>query len=178
MIEDFARIAANLKTVPRQGWINRAGVASPESVADHSYSACVMAMIFGDLLGLDTQKLLRMALLHDLAESATGDITPGQMPNNEKKKLENNTMHGTLAHLPEALREDYGRIWDEFSAGVTPEARLFHEIDRLEMALQAAIYSASLGPEKFIEFLDSARQSIHTPELKNILDSLAKDCSK
>ena len=80
-MDEFLRMAAGLKKIPRQGWIDKAGISEsvdPESVADHSnqYSVAVMAMLFGDNAKMDTCKMIRMALLHDIAESITGDLTP------------------------------------------------------------------------------------------------------
>ena len=170
MIEDFIRTAAGLKAVPRQGWIEKAGVDRPESVADHAYSTAVMAMIFGDMLGLDTEKLIRMSLLHDLAESITGDITPEKMPRDQKATLENNTMQNILQSLPESGA--YAGLWKEYTSNNTPESRLFHEIDKLEMALQAVIYSEQHKTRSFDAFIESAADAIITPELKAVFDSL------
>ena len=176
MIEDFFKISANLKTVPRQGWIDKVGIDSPESVADHVFSTSVMAMVFGDFLKLDTHKLIKMSLLHDLSESITGDKTPEQISKNEKTVLENNTMNDILSHLPNEMQKDYSHIWDEFVANSSLESKLLHEIDKLEMALQATIYSKSYDPKSFSVFLDSAKSLIENQELKKILNSLI-DCN-
>ena len=69
MIIDFFKIAANLKRVKRQGWIDKLSISSPESVADHSYSMALMGMVLSDLEDYDSEKIMKMILLHDLAES-------------------------------------------------------------------------------------------------------------
>ena len=69
----FALAAARLKGVRRAGWVEKLGMESPESVADHSYATAMLVMARSDEEGLDTALALRMALLHDLAESETGD---------------------------------------------------------------------------------------------------------
>ena len=53
------------------------GVKSPESIADHMYRMSLMGMIatFGDGT-LDTNRCIKLALIHDLAEAKVGDITP------------------------------------------------------------------------------------------------------
>lgn len=55
----------------------------PESVADHSYRAAVLAMALPP--GLDRDRCVKMALLHDLAESMVGDITPSCGVTTEEK---------------------------------------------------------------------------------------------
>ena len=46
---DFFKTAANLKKIPRQGWIDKLSIDNPESVADHSYSMAIMSMLISDL---------------------------------------------------------------------------------------------------------------------------------
>jgi putative hydrolase of HD superfamily len=84
LLEDFLKTTIKLKTVPRQGWINKLGIKDPESVADHCYSMAVMAMVFSDLKKLDTEKIIKMTLLHDLAEAITGDLTPDDATRSKK----------------------------------------------------------------------------------------------
>ena len=69
VILDFFKNALNLKNISRQGWIDKLSIKHPESVADHSYSMAIMAMVISDLENHDSEKILKMVLLHDLAES-------------------------------------------------------------------------------------------------------------
>ena len=69
MLFDFFYIVSELKKVQRKGWHDKVGITHPESVADHSYGTAIMAMIFSDNSGsLNTERIMKMALLHDLAE--------------------------------------------------------------------------------------------------------------
>ncbi len=79
MILDFFKTAANLKKISRQGWIDNLSLNNPESVADHSYSMAMIGMVISDLQNYNSEKILRMILLHDLAESKIGDYTPQQL---------------------------------------------------------------------------------------------------
>src|SRR5207247_1455028 len=72
---DFFRTAGKLKSVRRQGWVDR-GLPDAESVADHTFRAMVMAWALGRMAGLNTDRLLRIMLLHDLPEAEAGDATP------------------------------------------------------------------------------------------------------
>ena len=83
MILDFFKTAVNLKNISRQGWINKLSLKHPESVADHSYSMAIMGMVISDLENYDSEKMLKMILLHDLAESKIGDYTPNQISKEE-----------------------------------------------------------------------------------------------
>ena len=79
LVEDFFKTVVNLKLVQRKGWTKKLDIAHVESVADHSYSMAMMSMILSDLQGIDTSKIMKMALLHDLVESITGDFTPDEI---------------------------------------------------------------------------------------------------
>jgi 5'-deoxynucleotidase YfbR-like HD superfamily hydrolase len=76
---EFLRNAGDLKMIPRTGWV-QAGIKEPESVADHSFRMTLLAMVLSDQMGLDTEKVVRMALIHDLAESRTGDLPQARNP--------------------------------------------------------------------------------------------------
>lgn len=176
LILDFFKISAKLKDTPRQGWVDKLNHKDPETVAEHVYMAAVMGMVLSDLKGGNTEKILKMILLHDLAESVTGDITPGQLPKESKAELENDAMKKILGCLPEGLSERYLQVWDEFRQGSSEESRLVHQVDKLEMALQAKAYSRDgFAPEQLAPFLDSARNGISEKNIKEIFAKILED---
>jgi putative hydrolase of HD superfamily len=67
-------IIGRVKHLPRTGWL-RSGIVDCESVASHMYRMAVLAFMLNDG-SVDRDKCIRMALVHDLAESIVGDITP------------------------------------------------------------------------------------------------------
>ena len=173
MLTDFFKTAIKLKSVPRQGWINKLELKNPESVADHCYSMAIMAMIFSDLKKLDTEKIIKMTLLHDLAETITGDLTPDNTTKSNKEKLENIAMKKILSKLPKSLVTKYDKLWIEYVQNHTKEARLLHQIDKLEMVFQARSYQKSGYTKKQLApFFDSAKMEIVDPKLKKILQNL------
>lgn len=174
MLFDFFYLASELKKIPRKGWMSKVGIEHPESVADHSYGTAIMAMVMSDSQKLDTGKILKMALLHDLAESITGDFMPGEISKENKVIMEDDAMKEILSKLPDNLAEQYKKIWQEYSQVITKESILLHEIDKLEMAIQAAKYSSEGFPnEKLSLFVESARKEIKSKDLLDILDTLS-----
>ena len=161
--------AASLKEVARQGWIDKAGIGRPESVADHSYGTALAALAAGDCTSLDALRMVRMALLHDLAESITGDIVPGAMPAGRKAEIERAAMGRILGELPEPLRGAYGEAWAEFEEGRTAEAAMVRELDKIEMAGQAAAYAGAGRPEGLAEIAESARRAVSSPAGRALL---------
>ncbi|HKU32890.1 MAG TPA: HD domain-containing protein [Candidatus Nitrosotalea sp.] len=174
MLSEFFYIVSELKKVSRKGWKEKVGIPHPESVADHSYGTAIMAMVLSDYKSMDAEKMMKMALLHDLAESITGDFIPGEISRENKTDMENQVMQEIFSKLPPVLVEKYTLIWDEYQKGVSQESILLHEIDKLEMAVQAIKYSSEgFSKEILQEFIDSARKEINSKELLAVLDALS-----
>jgi len=176
MILNFLKTAVNLKKISRQGWIDKLSLDNPESVADHSYSMAIMGMVISDLQNYDSEKIIKMILLHDLAESKIGDHTPEQLSNEKKNKLENNAFDEIIKNLPDLIKLQYLQIWQEYQENNSPESKIVHQIDKLEMVLQAKIYeNDGHSKDKLESFIESARIDITDPKLKELFTKIIKD---
>lgn len=160
----FFRVVCNLKKTKRSGWIHKSDISSPESVADHSYSMCMMSMVLSDMIDLDTEHIMKMANLHDLAESFVGDNMPDKISYEEKVLLEDKAMIKIISKLPSFLRGKYLDIWNEYIDNSTVSAKFVHNMDKLEMALQAKEY----------EFEGYSKQSLQI-FLKSATDYISND---
>jgi putative hydrolases of HD superfamily len=173
LLQALAQVGG-LKSLPRTGWL-RKGIVNPESVAAHSHRAAVMAILFAADLGVDGDRLLRMMIVHDLPESdpAVGDITPfcGVDPD-EKRRRERAAMQRLADALPGG--DELLRLWVEYDEGQTPEADAAHQLDALEMALQAREYESAWGVD-LSEFRASARSKVRHPTLVRLLDQIDRD---
>jgi putative hydrolase of HD superfamily len=143
-----------------------------ESVADHSYRTVLMAMAFSDVKGLNTERAMKLAILHDLPEAIVGDLLPGERTKKEKEALESSAIRTILAGLPGRLKTEYGEIWRDFTARDSPEAELVRQIDKLEMALQATEYGRERGKSGTEEFIKSARNEVKDAELVELFQRL------
>src|ERR671927_1656901 len=68
-----------LKRLDRTGWVLRGLPPGAESVAAHSYGVALTAMLLADECAargvrVDVGRVVRIALLHDLQETRTGDM--------------------------------------------------------------------------------------------------------
>ena len=109
-----------------------------------------------------------MSLLHDWAESKTGDFMPDEITSSKKIILEESAMKEILDMLPDKAKEDYYVIWKEYQDNTSRESKFVHELDKLEMALQAKIYEKNADPEKIKPFLTSAIDQIQDDDLKKL----------
>ncbi len=169
---DFLSTAGGLKAIPRTGWVE-SGIDDPESVADHSYRTALTAMVLSDINGLDTCKVMRMALLHDLAEAEVGDVTPREKMENHRE-LEDEAMRRILSGFEDAQRELYWSIWVEFQDNKSEEAVLVHDADKIEMVLQASEYQCkSTNPN-----LDRFYHAMVSPEHRKIVEKIKERRSR
>jgi len=179
----FFEIALKLKEVERTGWVER-GVRNPETSADHSFMVALMALVLSRGRKLERDKVLRMALVHDLPEAIVGDIiskenwtSGGQMWQKDKVAKERPAMRklASLAGSPEMLR-----LWEEFEAQKTPESRFVKDTDRLATILQAVEYHRKGNYKKPLPpFWDEKGISmIKDPELRKFLESVPKGLKK
>ena len=176
VILDFFKNTLNLKNISRQGWIDKLSIEHPESVADHSYSMAIMGMVISDLENYNSEKILKMILLHDLAESKIGDFTPEQINKENKMKIENKAYDEIISTLPDSIKLQYGKIWEEYQKQESPESKIVHQIDKLEMVLQAKIYQKEGTPAEAVEsFFKSAEIEITHPKLKELFDQIVQD---
>lgn len=129
-----------LKNIKRTGWISKAKILRAESVADHSYSLTALSMVFSDFLGLDTEKVMKMCIIHDLAESIIGDYMPDEISVEEKQIKEDNAMKIILSSFPDKIALLYSNMWKEYCLNQTKEAYLVKQLDKVEMFLQANQY--------------------------------------
>lgn len=172
----FVQAALALKDQPRRGWLR---VAPPrvESVADHTWGVALLVLAAAeDRRDLDRARLLELALVHDLAEAITGDLVPGEYAHKgEKTMREREALEGMIATLPVALRSRLMARFEELASESSEEARLVHQLDKLEMAFQAERYERQGVPAaKLAEFRASADAGVTDVRLRGALDALRR----
>lgn len=162
--------ASRLKRLFRQGWLKR-GVpeSSCESVADHSFGVALLALLLAPAReGVDRERAVLMALVHELGEAYAGDITPVDgVSKEEKARREGEAILRVLAGHPEA-----GFIlglWEEYEEARSPTARFVKELDRLELGLEASVHAAE-GSTRMGEFHESARRAVADERLRSLLE--------
>jgi 5'-deoxynucleotidase len=164
----FFESVIRLKSVKRAGWVSKVGIANAESVSDHTYSMCMMGMILSDIFGMDTERVTKMILIHDLAESIIGDFMPNKITREKKRTEERKAMKHILGKVPSVVRSNYEKLWQEYRSNKTPVSRFVHQLDKLEMAIQAVEYANQGYPQKtLLQFFGSAKRSMSTFSIDN-----------
>lgn len=162
-----------LKRTARTGWVQR-GVPNAENVAAHSFGVVFVALVLAQTIEepLDLGRLLAIAALHDLPEALTTDIpTPAwrYLPPGIKTEVERGAMQEMLSET--AFAPALMDLWEELHAAQTPEAKLVHDADKLEMFLQASVYEKQTGNQQLEEFWERP-YTFHYPHAQAIYDTL------
>lgn len=142
-----------MKAIPRSGWLSHdVSLQDIESVADHTFSTSALSMLLADLevkrgVNVNVEQVLRMAILHDLAESLTFDISRayleymGAKGEAMKREIER-TAWARIAkgiEKPE-LAHKYATIQNQYVANTTKEAEIVHAADSIDILLQVVTY--------------------------------------
>ncbi|XP_031273675.1 HD domain-containing protein 2 homolog [Pistacia vera] len=154
---DFLTLCNRLKTTKRKGWINH-GIKGPESIADHMYRMALMALIAGDIPGVDRERCIKIAIVHDIAEAIVGDITPSDnVPKEVKSRMEQAALDEMCKVLGGGMRaEEIRELWAEYENNASIEANLVKDFDKVEMILQALEYEIEHGKVLDEFFLSTA----------------------
>lgn len=126
----------DVNQLKRSGWLNRQ-VTNPESVAEHSYSVALSALILAPK-DMDRNKLIKMALIHDIQEIYAGDFTPyDNITLQEKAGLELSAAQKIAKDLntPEMLS-----LFMEYEQGESKEAKFIKDLDRMDAVILAQYY--------------------------------------
>lgn len=155
-IANFLFEAGMLKRTPRTGFQFLGSGA--ESVAEHVFRTVYIGYTLGKMSGeVDTDKLIKICLFHDLPEARTGDL------NYVNKKYVKADVEKAVNDLAETVPFG-GEIRElvlEFEQGETAEAKLARDADQLELILALKEYK-DLGNTYADEWLEYAMKRLKT----------------
>lgn len=162
-----------LKRTPRSG-LQFLGSGS-ESVAEHSFRVIMIAYTLTHVdPSIDKNRVLKMALVHDILESRTGDL------NYVNKKYlivdEGKAAHDATASLP--FGDEIKELLAEFREKKTPESLIVNDADQLELILMLKEYG-DLGNKYTKDWISFALKRLYTSKAKELADSvLATDSTE
>ena len=194
----FLTRVGNLKDIERKG-VAFYGVC-PDSATDHTFRMAVMAWLFGSGRKLNTEKALKMALIHDLCKVFTGDITPydGLLPenkkerdefvrkwrrlslkektkrHNDKRRKEYRGFRKLVSKLPQGLRKEMLSLWTDYHEQKSPEARLMFQLDMAENLIEAFEWCQRHKGFPTRPWWEHADEVIHDPVLLEFLEEISR----
>lgn len=106
-----------------------------ENDAEHAWHLAMLALVFAEYANepVDLQKVLATVLIHDVVEIDAGDTYAYDAAGNATKAArEQKAADRLFGMLPPEQGAQMRRLWDEFEAASTPEARFANALDRIQ----------------------------------------------
>ena len=173
-----------LKRLERTGWTLRGLPNGTESVAAHSFGVCVTAMMLADEvkargLDVDSERVLRMALLHDWAETRVGDMprTATAYFGAAARRNAETLAFADIVNGVGSAESEYRALYQDYEQRGSLEARLVKAADVIDLLVEAYALERS-GARGLDEFWQVAQQpDFHLPQVadqvvKEVLQSL------
>jgi putative hydrolase of HD superfamily len=179
----FLAELTRLKSTPRIGWLLR-GVRDVESVAAHSFGVAVISMLLADRarergVEVNVERLLKMALLHDLTEARTGDL-----PSTIKRYFDRAAIRAADEAVAKEifselgdLSESYLDLFFDYEHRASVESRLVKAADKLDLLVQSREYEKG-GARSLQEFWDTAESDFAGLGIDDLISDLIEELKK
>ena len=158
-----------LKDITRSGYAFLG--SGKESIAEHSFMTAFICFAMAKLdHNVNSEKLVTMALVHDIAEARTGDF------NYVQKNYSKTDEAKAISHLTQSLSfgDDIKNLLDEFNLGETVEAKLARDADQLSFILELKKLedTGAKGPDKWLPYvLDRLKTDIGREIAQSIMET-------
>ncbi len=189
-----------LKGKERRGWQVH-GIRNSETTAEHIFRMAIIAWTLGRNRKLNMERAIKMALVHDLCEVYSPDITPYDplLPKDKKKiievlkhwpkftpalkikrhqdkyKIENKALDKLIFKLPPGLKAEIKNLWLDFEKGLTKEGRFVKQVDKVENILQGLEYWKKHGKIQRRLWMRWAKENLDDPVLVEFMKVLEKN---
>jgi putative hydrolase of HD superfamily len=153
-----------LKRLERTGWTLRGLPNGTESVAAHTFGVGITAMLLADEINrrgleIDSERILRMALIHDWAETRVGDMPRTAniyFGGDVRKRAETSAFADIVSAVgsSETLRS----VYSDYEERSSTEARLVKAADIIDLLVQtyALERAGAKGLDEFWDVADAA----------------------
>ena len=146
-----------LRHIPRSGFPFLG--SGRENVAEHSFRTCAIGFMLAQMAKIDSARVIKLCLFHDLHEARTGDFNYVNHRYDSCDAIQalKDATRGT------GLEKKILALWEELEKNESPEARLANDADQLDLIcnLQTELKK---GNSFAREWLDSALKRLKTVE--------------
>ena len=157
-----------MRRVDRSGWWV-AGVDAPESVAEHSFRTAVLAGIIAKIMGANREKVLTMALYHDIPEARINDLHKVAQRYFDCPAANVHAAIDQAQSLPWEMGEEMAGLARELFEETSIEAQIVADADHLECLLTAKEYLQRGFPVQ--DWIDNNLAGLHTDVAREIAEA-------
>jgi len=196
---NFLIEVGKLKGKERRGWIVHQ-IKKPETTAEHIFHLAILAWVLGKSKKLNSERVIKIALIHDLCEVYAPDLTPYDplLPKDKKKirevlekwprftlalkikkekekhKMETAALNKLTEKLPQNLKMEMRSLWREFEEGLTKEGRFVQQADKIANFLQGMDYWKKYGKIQHKLWMRWIKEIIDNPILLKFLKEIER----
>lgn len=142
------------------------------NLAEHHFRMFWIAMIIAaNEKNVDTGKIAKMVLVHDIAESRAGDVdylARQYVERNEKLAIED-MLAGTT------IEKEFYALWDEYEKRESIESKIVKDADNLDVDFELSEQASGGSPLRAL-WSDNrhfvAKEKLYTKTAKNIFEQL------
>jgi len=198
-ILDFLIEVGKLKRKKRRGWMIHQ-IKDPETTSEHIFHLAILAWVLGKLKKLNLEKVIKIALIHDLCEVYAPDLTPydpllpkdrkkivevlrrwpeftpalKKKKEREKSKMESKAFNKLISKLPKDLKIEIKNLWLDFEKGLTKEGRFVKQADKVTNLLQGLEYWKKYGRIQHKLWMRWIKEIIDDPVLVKFLKEIER----
>ena len=198
-ILNFLIKVGELKGKQRRGW-EMHQIKNSETTAEHIFHLAILSWFLGKREKLNLERVIKLALIHDLCEVYCADLTPYDplLPKDKKKameilkkwpdftpelkikkekeklELENKAVKKLVAKLPKYLRVEIRNLWLDFCEGKTREGRFVKQADKIANFLQGIEYWKKYGKIQHRLWTRWIKEIIDDPVLIRFIKEIEK----
>jgi len=196
---NFLIEVGKLKGKHRRGW-QLHQIKNPESTAEHIFRMTILAWVLGSKKKLNMERVVKIALVHDLCEVYASDLTPydpllpkdknkikqilkrwpkftpalKRKKHNNKYKMEECALDKLIFKLSPDLKKEMKHLWVDFEKGLTKEGRFVKQVDKVENFLQGLEYWKKYGRIQHKLWSRWIKESLDDPILLELIKALEK----
>ena len=167
---DFCREIDKEKFIGRQTYLSDG--KRKENDAEHAWHMAIMAILLNEYANeeIDVLKTVTMLLIHDLVEIDAGDTYAyDEEGKKTKKEREERAAERIYGLLPQDQQEKLRRLWEEFEAWETPEAKFAHAMDNIQPIMLNAATDGRSWEEHGVHLSQILGRNQHTAEGSAVL---------
>lgn len=150
-----------------------AGVAQPDSIAEHAYRTAIIGLILAEMEKADSGKVALICLFHDNAEARISDLHKVARRYIDTEKPEMKAYEEQVMRLPKPLQKRVLSWFQEFEEKKTKEAIIARDADMLETAFQAKEY-LDTGHTACKDWITNVEKCLKTKSAKSLMKEMKK----
>lgn len=161
----FCREIDKEKFIGRQTYLT--GGERKENDAEHAWHMAIMTAVLSEYANekIDVLKTITMLLIHDLVEIDAGDTYAyDEEAKKTQKERELKGAERIFGLLPKDQQEYFYGLWEEFEAGVTPEASFARTMDNFQPVILNDASKGKSWAEKDVHLSQILKRNARTAE--------------